>query len=114
MRGHSTGRLRSVAGMELDLHLIYAVRSLQLGRDGTGYDVESVRHTAPAVAHLSDLEEAQELARFVSSNGGNVIAWVDLVRVDDDDMVEALKVRLLERKARLGALRRQTPVLAAA
>jgi len=100
--------------MEIDLNLnvVYAVRQLELGRDGTGYDVEAVRHTAPALAHLSDIDEAQELARFVSRNGGNVVAWVDPVRVDDDCIVEALKQRLLERKARLDALRR--PALAVA
>jgi hypothetical protein len=100
--------------MEIDLNLIYAVRSLDLGREGCGYDVEAVRHTAPAVAHVSDISEAEELARFVCSNGGNVVAWVDPVVVDDGDMIAALKRRLLERKARLKALRRPAELFATA
>lgn len=99
--------------IDLNMNLVYAVRSVDLGRDGTGWDVEACRHTAPALAHLSDIQDAEELARFVSRNGGNVIAWVDPVRIDDVCIVDALKTRLLERKARLDALRRPAPALAA-
>ena len=90
---------------------LYAVKQAALGRDGTGYDID--RERAPIVAVLSDLDDAQELAREICGSV-NAIGFVEPLLVDDQVMVDALRFRLAEQRNRLERLRTSHRELVAA
>lgn len=90
---------------------LFAVKQAVVGRDGTGYDID--RERSPIVAVLSDLDQAQELAREICGDA-TMIGFVEPLVVDDQDMLDALRTRLRERRARLERLRTPEPALLAA
>lgn len=90
---------------------LFAVKQAELGRNGTGYDID--RERAPIVAVLSDLDQAQEVAREICS-AANAVGFVEPLLVDDQDMLDALRSRLRERRTRLERLRNRQHELIAA
>jgi hypothetical protein len=82
---------------------IYAVRMQQLGRDECGMSLD--RSRAEIVAFVSDEAAAAELVSFISANA-NAAAFADPVRVDDEDLLEALRERIGEGA---GSSRRRRP-----